>query len=135
MQIAICCVLEKLCVWFAVNKLTVNITQTNYMLFGSRTLNKDVNIKMQNINIERVRITTCLGVFIDELLNWKAQIKYVQSKLSKNIAIMYRCSHLFDRNSKCILYNSLFLPYLNYCVEIWRNTCSTNTNNIFLLQK
>ena len=118
----ICCVLEKLCVWFAVNKLTVNITKTNYMLFGSRTLNKEVNIKMQNVNIERVRVTTFLGVFIDELLNLKAHIKYVQSKLSKSTVIMHRSSHLLDRNSKCILYNSLFLPYLNYCVKIWGNT-------------
>ena len=44
----ICCELEKLYVWFAVNKLTVNITKTNYMLFGSR-----------------VRVTQFLGVFID----------------------------------------------------------------------
>ena len=47
----------------------MNITKTNYMLFGSRTLNKEVNIKMQNVNIERVRVTMVLGVFIDELLN------------------------------------------------------------------
>ncbi|KAK2170760.1 hypothetical protein NP493_1143g00038 [Ridgeia piscesae] len=42
------------------------------MLFGSSTLNKEVNIKIQNVNIERVRITMFLDVFIDELLNWKA---------------------------------------------------------------
>ena len=44
----ICCVLDKLCVWFAVNKLIVNVTKTNYILFGSR-----------------VRVTKFLGVFID----------------------------------------------------------------------
>ena len=98
------------------------------MLFGSRTVNTEVNIKMQNVNVERVMATKLLGVFIGELLNWKAHIKYVQSKLSKSTAIL-------DRNSKCILYNALFLPYLNYCVEIWRNIYPTNTNNIVLLQK
>ena len=46
-------VLEKLCVWFAVNKLTVNITKTNYMLFGSRTLNIEVNRTMQNVLISK----------------------------------------------------------------------------------
>ena len=34
-----------------------------------------------------------------------------------------------------ILYCSLFLPYLTYCVEIWGNTYPTNINDIFLLQK
>ena len=113
----ICYVLEQLCVWFAVNNLSVNITKTKYILFVSCMLNKEVNIKMQNVNIERVSITKFLGVFIDELLNWKVHIKYVQSKLSKSI--MHRCSHLFDRNSKCILYHSPFFPYL---MEIWGNT-------------
>ena len=61
----------------------MNITKTNYMLFGSRMLNKEVNIKMQNVNIERVSVTKCLGVFIDELLNWRAHIKYVQSVFKK----------------------------------------------------
>ena len=51
--------------------------KTNCMLFGSRMFNKEVNIKMQNVNIERVRVTKYFGVFIDELLNWKAHIKYV----------------------------------------------------------
>ena len=30
--------LEKLCVWFAVNRLSLNISKTNYMLFGNRIL-------------------------------------------------------------------------------------------------
>ena len=131
----VCNVLDQMYTWFAVNKLTLNISKTNYMLFGNRMLNKEINIKIQNVNIERVRVTKFLGVFIDDLLNWKAHIKYVQSKLSKSTAIMHRCSHLLDRNSRRILYSSLFLPYLNYCAEIWGNTYPTNTNCIFLLQK
>ena len=77
----ICCVLKKWCVWFAVNKLTVNITKTNYMLFGSLMLNKEVKLKEQNVNIETVMVTTFLGVFIEEFLNWKAHIKYVNQLL------------------------------------------------------
>ena len=44
---------------------------------------------------------------------------------------MHRCSHLLDRNSKCILYNSLFYPSLYYCVEKWGNTLQLLT--IYLL--
>ena len=105
------------------------------MLFGSRMLNKEVNIKRQNDNIERISITKVQCVFINEIINRKAHVKYIQSKLSKCTAIAHRCSHLFDRNSKCILYNTLFLPYLNYCVEIWENTYPTDTNNIFYCRK
>ena len=33
-------------------------------------LRKDVNIKIRNVNIERVRFSKFLGVFIDDLLHW-----------------------------------------------------------------
>ena len=105
------------------------------MVFGSRMLNKEINIKMLSVNIERVRVTQLLGVFIGELLNSKPLIKCVQLMFSKRIAITHSCSHRLDRNSKCILYSSLFLPYLNYNVEIWENAYPTNTSNIVLLQK
>ena len=55
--------------WFAVNKLTLNISKTNFMLFGNRMLRKDVNINIQNVNIERVRITKFMGVCIEDPLN------------------------------------------------------------------
>ena len=62
-----------------------------------------------------------LGVYVDDLLNWNVHIKYVKSNLSKSTAIMYRCSNLLDRNNMYIhniLWCSLFLPYLTYCLEI-----------------
>ena len=34
-----------------------------------------------------------------------------------------------------MLYCSLFLPYINYCSEIWGNTCATNVECITVLQK
>ena len=33
------------------------------------------------------------------------------------------------------LYCSLFLPYINYCSEIWGNTYKTKLNSIILIQK
>ena len=72
-------------------------------------------------------------MYVDDLFNWNGHIKYVKSKLSKSTAIIYRCNHLLDQNSMYILYCSLILFYLTYCVEIWGNT--SNINGIFLLQK
>ena len=34
-----------------------------------------------------------------------------------------------------MLYRSLFLPYINYCSEIWGNTYCTNVECITVLQK
>ncbi len=46
---------------------------------------------------------------------------------------------LFDnglnKDSLVMLYDSLFVPYLSYCSEIWGNTYKTNINCVYVLQK
>ena len=75
------------------------------------------------------------GLLIDESLNWKDHISRVKSKLSINVGIMYRCSKVLDRYSMYMLYSTLFLPYLLYCMEIWGNTYPTNLHCINMLQR
>ena len=99
-------VLDKWCIWFAVNKLSINVSKTSYMLFGN--LNAEFDIAINGISINRVRVATFLGVLIDEKLNWKEHIVNVKSKLSKNTAILYKCSQVVDSRSMHILYSSLF---------------------------
>ena len=33
------------------------------------------------------------------------------------------------------LYNAIFKPHVNYCIEVWGNTYENNTNPVFILQK
>ena len=127
--------LDKLHVWLSVNKLSLNVDKTNFILFGNRKNIDNVCISMNNSIITRVRATTFLGVIIDEKFTWKDHISFVRSKLSKTVGILYRIRHLLNRSALFILYCSLFLPYLTYCAEIWGNTYKSNTQCIFLLQK
>ena len=126
-------VLDKLCIWFAVNKLSLNVSKTSYMLFGN--LNAQFDIATNGISINRVRVAKFHGVLIDEKLNWKDHIANVKSKLSKSTVILYMCSQVIDSQSMNILYSSLFLPYISYCSEIWGNTYPSNVNCLVVLQK
>ena len=121
--------------WFCVNKLSLNIAKTNYILFGRYTHQQDVAIIINNVTIQRVQATKFLGVLIDESLNWKNHINIVKSKLSKVASVIYKVSHCIDHSSMRILYCSLFLPHLMYCCEIWGNTYVTNIQCIILIQK
>ena len=128
--------LDKLHVWFTVNRLSLNISKTNYILFGRRRCIADaVSITMDKSPISRVKVTKFLGVNIDEQLTWKDHISVVKSKLSKTIGIIYRASNFFNQSSLFTLYCSLFLPYMTYCLEIWGNTYKSNTLCIFIAQK
>ena len=61
--------LSKLNIWFAVNKLSLNINQTNYMIFCSKSIPNNINIKINARVIERVSHTKFLGVIVDEKLS------------------------------------------------------------------
>ena len=47
-----------------------------------------------NIETKRENSVKFLGVIIDENLTWKNHIEVVENKISKNIGVLYRASHL-----------------------------------------
>ena len=119
--------LDKLYTWFSVNKLSLNASKTNYMVFGRRKINCDVDVKINSSQITRVNKTQFLGIMIDEQLNWKEQIHQVQTGLSRITGVMYRANHVLGTASLLTLYHSLFLPIMGYSCDIWGNACATNT--------
>ena len=104
--------LDKLYTWFSVNKLSLNASKTNYMVFGRRKINCDVDIKINSNQITRVNKTKFLGIMIDEQLNWKEQIHQVQTGLPRITGVMYRASHVLGTASLLTLCHSLFHSYL-----------------------
>ena len=126
--------LDKLSEWFAVNKLSLNLSNTDFMLFTNCRREQNVNISINNCEIDMVYKTKFLGVVIDSKLNLKDHVAMVKSKLSKSIAIMHKAKHLLDRRYGMILYLSLFLPYLSYCCEMWGNTYSSNIKRCILIE-
>ena len=129
--------LRKLSDWFIVNKLSLNLTKTKFMIFKPRqkTRHPDVQLTLKNRSIEQVNETVFLGVILDETLSWKSHISHVANKISKSIGIIFRSSfYLFDISLR-ILYYSIIYPYLEYCNFVWASTYSSNLCRIVLLQK
>lgn len=76
--------LKTLNVWFAINKLSLNISKTHFMNFTNSTIKSDLNIYINNVGIDRVQVTKFLGVVIDEKLNWKEHVSYISKKINQN---------------------------------------------------
>jgi len=127
--------LSKLNIWFAVNKLSLNVSKTNFMLFSNSKKKSNVTVRLNDTDIEMVYVSKFLGVLIDHKLNWKKHISMIKSKLSKTIAIMHKAKYVLNKKARLILYYSLFLPYLSYCCEVWGNAYKTTIECIYLLQK
>ena len=88
---------------------------------------------IENERINRVHVKKFLGICIDDELNWKHHINTVRSKLSKVAEIIYRANCIINQDGIYMLYCSLFLPYINYCSEIWGNAYATNVECIAVI--
>ena len=71
-----------------------------------------------------------LGVFLDENLCLKEHIKYSESKIAKNIGLLY-----IDKHSLLSLYHSYIHSYINYGNITWGSTARTNLKKIYSQQK
>ena len=81
--------------WFKSNKLSLNISKTNFIVFtNSSQIEKFIDINIDANVIERVYETKFLGVIIDNKLNWKSHITQVRNKLNKCISVIYKASQL-----------------------------------------
>uniref|UniRef100_A0A8C6M161 Reverse transcriptase domain-containing protein n=1 Tax=Nothobranchius furzeri TaxID=105023 RepID=A0A8C6M161_NOTFU len=127
--------INKLKKWFDVNKLSLNLEKTKFMLFGNESRYNELDIVINNVKIERVYEIKFLGVVIDSRICWKPHIKYVRGKLARGIAILGKAKYIFNQKALYILYNTMLLPYLSYCVEVWGNTYKSNLQTITTMQK
>ena len=126
--------LVKLTNWFRVNKLSLNVAKSNYMVFGKKS-SVISGIKLNGITLEKVLTTKFLGVHIDYRFRWCTHIQTVQRKVAKVIGVMYKIKNIVDMNVLLMIYKTLTLPYLSYCSEIWGNTYESRLHDLIVLQK
>ena len=110
--------LSKIAVWFKINKLSLNIKKTNYILFLSgneKVDNLGLEILIDNGKVNQVDHTKFLGVVINSRLNWKDHIKTVCCKVSKSTGILHRSRKNLNTDTLLLLYQTLIQPYFDYC--------------------
>ena len=120
--------------WFLSNKLALNTKKTHFMIFGTNA-NSVVKIKINDNEIQRVKSIKFLGVTIDEDLKWKNHVNNILCIISRNIGIMNRMKDFLPEHVLILLYNSLILPYLNYCNINWGSCNKYLLDRIYKLQK
>ena len=72
---------------------------------------------------------------IDKNLSWNQHLSSISSQIARGIGILYRIKNLLPRRTLLSLYNTLILPYINYCNIAWGNCSKTKLDNVLLLQK
>jgi hypothetical protein len=85
--------LQNLDIWMKSNKLSVNISKSNYLIFhpSKKKLSLNLILKYDNQILVQKRHIKFLGVYLDENLSWKIHINYISKKISESVGIIY-CS-------------------------------------------
>ena len=88
--------LDKVFVWLASNKLTLNIKKSKFMLITNKQNIPDFCVKMNDSPLEICKSYKYLGVVIDDKLKWDAHIKYISTKISKACGALARLRNCTD---------------------------------------
>ena len=124
--------------WFKLNKLSLNVTKTNFMVFKNKHSSRpciEPKIKIDNTEITEVNTTKFLGVLIDNNLSWHSHTTHVSKIVSKYNGIIRKVRPYLPLTSLRTLYNTFILPYLNYCAIVWADKNNSHLHSLFLLQK
>ena len=126
--------------WFNANKLSLNVKKTKFSFFHKPSKKDNIPLRLPNLNIngftiERESSIKFLGVWIDENLTWRDHIHTVESKVAKNIGLLYPEKHYLD--DKCLkqIYFTYIHAYLNYANIAWSSTNKTKLKKVQSKQK
>jgi len=75
--------------WLQKNKLTLNLSKTKTILFNNHNRPVTLNINCNNVPLEQVNSTKCLGTTIDSNLTWKEQIASVEKKVAQGCHALF----------------------------------------------
>ena len=88
--------------WLIANKLSLNVTKTNYIIFqtwGSKPRPKDLSLKLRNIPIQKKRNEKFLGLNINENLSCKPHMTNILCKVRSGLSIVKKIKPYLNKES------------------------------------
>ena len=109
--------------WLQINKLSLNIDKTKYMLFHNpqkkMALFQQLKIQFNGERIKRTSHFNFLGIVINEHLNWNDHITHLSSKINPVVGLLHRLKYQLPTKILKMIYNSLILSRLHYGNILW----------------
>ena len=122
--------------WCCANRLSINISKTNLMLFSNTLGPSDIaDVFMNKIKIEYVSSTRFLGVIIDDKLKFNIHINEISKKISKNTGVLYKLQQYVPQVTLLSVYRSLIECYICYCILIFGNASLIHITPLVVAQK
>ena len=98
--------IAKVVEWLQINKLSLNIKKTHFMIFRRRSskIILDTELKISGVKIDLVDRTKFLGVIIDNNLTFNPHILYIKGKIARGVGILNKCKRYLNTSTLITLY-------------------------------
>ena len=129
--------LKLLCHWLSANKISLNSSKTEYILFHhkQKTINYQLKLKINGKRLYPSTFIKYLGVFLDENLSWRKHIDTLSLKLRRANGALAKLRHYLSPTVLVTVYHALFHSHMFYACQVWGQNKNSTNNRIFILQK
>ena len=129
--------LKNLNSWLIANRLSLNITKTEFVVIGSpqrmNATQNDIAVRIHDREINRVEIKS-LGMHIDRHLSWSEHIHKISKKISSTIGTLKRARPFISCKTAVQVYTALIQPHFDYCCSVWDELGGTLVTKLRKLQ-
>ena len=111
--------------WLSINKLSLNIGKTKYMIFhpANSTVQFIPQLFINNKKIERVKNFNFLGLTINENVSWKPHSEKIANKISKYSGVLNQLKRFLPIEILRIIYCSIIQSNISYSLLAWGYDC------------
>ena len=78
-----------------------------------------LNLRLNNVPIERIKQLDFLGLTISDTLTWKDHVNKMANKIAKSIGVMSRLKYQLDKTTLVLIYNWLVLSHFYCSILAW----------------
>ena len=120
--------LKLLVQWLRSNKLSLNETKTELIIFRSpwKHLPREPDIRINNYKLKLHSHIKYLGILIDEVLSWNKQIDNICTKLARASGRISKLRYFVPKKTCVSVYFSLFCSHIFYGCLVWPYSTQRN---------
>ena len=129
--------LKSLNQWLLANKISLNTTKTELIVFRKKHTSipkYTEKIMMNGMKLLPAKEIKYLGLIFDEHLSWLPQIRNINAKLNRAINLLSKARHYIPHTLLLHLYYGQFYSQLLYGCQLWGQELNEKSQT-FILQK
>ena len=118
--------LNQLSDWFNENRLKVNASKTQMIVFGTKAMLQNqpkITVNFCGTAIQESRVVKNLGLYMDRHLTFVDHVDHVVAKCSGSLMALVHAKHSLPKSSIKPIVTALVISIVRYCVSIY-GTCS-----------